>query len=40
MSASCDKILPLVGLQLGDPTVTFVGPSGATKTMRGGAWIK
>ncbi len=40
MCYSCDRILPLVGLQLGDPTVTFIGPSGIAKTMRGGAWIK
>jgi hypothetical protein len=39
MCASCDAVLPLVGSELGNPTVTFVGPSGATKTMRNGAWI-
>ncbi len=40
MCPNCDTILPLVGLQLGDPTVTFIGPSGVPKTMRGGDWIK
>jgi hypothetical protein len=40
MCFSCDRILPLVGRELGDPTVTFIGPSGVPKTMRGGAWIK
>jgi hypothetical protein len=40
MCPSCNKILPLIGLELGDPAVTFIGPSGVPKTMRGGAWIK
>jgi hypothetical protein len=40
MCPSCDTILPLVGLELGDPTVTFIGPSGVSKTMRGGMWVK
>jgi hypothetical protein len=36
---SCKVVLPLIGRELGNPTVTFVGPSGSTKTMRNGAWI-
>jgi len=40
MCSSCDRILPLIGRELGDPTVTFVGPSGVPKIMRGGVWIK
>jgi hypothetical protein len=40
MCPSCDRILPIVGLELGDPTVTFIGPSGVPKTMRGGGWTR
>jgi hypothetical protein len=40
MCPSCDKLLPLVGLELGNPTVTFIGPNGVVKTMRDGVWIK
>ena len=36
---NCEPILPYVGLELGNPTVTFVGPDGSTMTMRDGAWI-
>jgi hypothetical protein len=39
MCNSCDRILPLVGLELGDPTATFVGPKGVRKTMRNGSWV-
>lgn len=39
MCSSCDAILPYVGLELGNPTVTFTGPSGVRKTMRDGRWI-
>jgi hypothetical protein len=35
---SCDKILPHIGLEVGDPTVTFIQPNGRRKTMRNGAW--
>jgi hypothetical protein len=31
--------LPFIGLEHGDPTVTFVEPTGKRKTMRAGAWI-
>jgi hypothetical protein len=36
---NCDRVLPYVGLELGNPTVTFVNPDGSTRTMRDGAWI-
>ncbi|MFY9622809.1 MAG: hypothetical protein WAJ91_00290 [Rhodoplanes sp.] len=36
---SCDKVLPLVGLELGNPTVTFVETTGRRQTMRNGSWI-
>jgi hypothetical protein len=35
---SCRKVLPYVGLELGNPTVTFVDPNGERQTMRDGAW--
>jgi hypothetical protein len=37
---SCESVLPYVGLELGNPTVTFVGPKGRRKTMRDGSWIE
>jgi hypothetical protein len=40
MCFSCYSILPLVGLQLGNPTVTFTGPALVPKTMRNGEWIR
>jgi hypothetical protein len=36
---NCEAVLPYVGLELGNPTVTFVDPNGSTKTMRDGAWL-
>jgi hypothetical protein len=36
---SCQAVLPYVGLELGNPTVTFVDPNGSTNTMRDGAWL-
>jgi len=38
MCSSCDTVLPLVGKELGNPVVTFVGPKGTTKTMHNGTW--
>jgi hypothetical protein len=35
---NCQAVLPYVGLELGNPTVTFVGPNGSTRTMRNGSW--
>jgi hypothetical protein len=40
MCSSCDKVLPRLGLELGNPEVTFVGPRGERATMRDGRWIK
>jgi len=40
MCSSCDRILPLIGLELGNPTVTFIGPSAVPKTMRDGGWVR
>jgi hypothetical protein len=37
---NCKQVLPYVGLELGNPTVTFVDPDGSIKTMRDGSWIK
>lgn len=35
---SCPKILPKIGLELGNPTVTFVDKFGTRRTMRNGKW--
>jgi hypothetical protein len=40
MCRSCEKILPFVGEQLGNPTVTFIDPNGRRRTMRDGVWVK
>ena len=37
---NCWSALPYVGLELGNPTVTFVDSAGATNTMRDGTWLK
>jgi hypothetical protein len=37
---NCEIVLPYVGLELGNPTVTFVNPDGTTRSMRDGSWIK
>jgi len=39
MCPSCETVLPRLGLELGNPTVTFVDPFGARMTMQNGAWI-
>jgi hypothetical protein len=36
---SCDAALPYVGLELGNPTVTFVEPTGRRQTIYNGSWI-
>jgi hypothetical protein len=33
---NCKKVLPYVGLELGNPTVTFIEPDGTRWTMRDG----
>jgi hypothetical protein len=38
MCPTCPIILPKIGLELGNPTVTFIGPRGETRTMRDGKW--
>jgi hypothetical protein len=38
MCPSCPTILPKVVLELGNPTVTFIGPRGETRTIRDGKW--
>lgn len=38
MCYSCERILPLIGERLGNPRVTFVGPSGIARTMHNGRW--
>jgi hypothetical protein len=40
MCESCKRILPYVGLELGNPTVNFAGRWGKTRTIYGGAWKK
>lgn len=39
MCPSCDKVLPLVGVEVGNPTVTFTGPKGEMAAMKNGTWI-
>ena len=39
MCNSCPTVLPKVGMELGNPTVTFIGPGGETRTMRDGRWL-
>lgn len=38
MCPSCETLLPYVGMELGNPTVTFVDPFGRIRTMRNGKW--
>ena len=38
LCTSCDMVLPYIGLELGDPDVTVIEPSGFHRTMRGGRW--
>lgn len=35
---SCMKVLPKLGIELGNPRVTFIGPSGTRRTMKDGGW--
>ena len=37
---NCKSILPYVGLELGNPTVTFIESDGSMMTMRDGEWTK
>ena len=38
MCGSCKLLLPRLGLELGNPTVTFVSPNGVRSTMQDGYW--
>lgn len=38
LCASCNRVLPYLGLHLGNPTATFVGPGGVRQTIRDGRW--
>lgn len=40
MCNNCEYVLPYVGLELGNPTVTFVDPDGSIRMMRDGSWVK
>jgi hypothetical protein len=40
MCDSCGKVLPYIGLELGNPSVTFIDPAGRRLTMRNGVWVK
>lgn len=40
MCFRCKKVLPYIGLELGNPTVTFFDPDGWVRTMRDGVWVK
>jgi len=40
LCASCPLVLPKIGLELGNPTVTFVPAVGEPRTMRNGDWDK
>jgi hypothetical protein len=39
MCNSCKLVLPKLGMELGDPRVTFVDRSGARRTMQNGRWL-
>ena len=37
-ASSCLKVLPKLGVELGNPRVTFIEPDGMRRTMRNGRW--
>lgn len=37
---NCEAVLPFVGKELGNPTVSFRGPGGKVRVMKNGSWIK
>jgi hypothetical protein len=39
MCPGCEKLLPKIGLELGNPTVTFIDGEGRRLTMRDGEWL-
>ena len=40
MCPNCESVLPYIGLELDNPTVTFVGPKGEMNIMRDGRWVR
>lgn len=40
MSSSCLKLMPYIAWELGNPTVTFVGPTHTALTLRDGVWVE
>ena len=40
MCPSCKELLPYIGLELGNPTITFVNHKGRRLTMQDGKWLK
>lgn len=40
MCGSCKEVLPLLSRELGNPTITFISPSGARRTIRNGEWME
>jgi hypothetical protein len=38
MCPSCEAVLPLLALKLGNPTVTIIDASGVRQTLRNGRW--
>jgi hypothetical protein len=39
MCPSCERLLPRIGLELGNPTVTFIDRDGNQLTMQNGKWL-
>ena len=40
MCPSCEAVLPLIGMELGNPTVTFLESTGERTIMKNGVWMK
>jgi hypothetical protein len=40
MCWSCDRVLPTIARELGNPTVIVVDPAGLKGTMRNGGWLR
>lgn len=40
MCDSCERVLPRLGLKLGDPVVIFQDSSGSRKIMWNGRWLQ
>jgi hypothetical protein len=38
MCPSCNTVLPLIGMRLGNPTVRFIDPVGDVSIMKNGRW--